>query len=198
MKNIKSLLLLALTLPLGVYASRNDDNEAEMQSLIDTSSTLVQSAVGLDSVMADIWNNAPEANIPEIALEEWFSEELLNAAGPGAIDALITTLLPHSLLLEFSGIHAALGIHAAKYLGELIEDPDGTLRILIYLGSVTAGVSLGLSLDVVVPLASYFGQMPGLPYMPSLKTRLQLAVLLTAWNTAATMMAAEGDSSEEL
>lgn len=186
MKNIKSVLLLALALPLGAYASSNENHEAEGQ--IDTSSTLVQSALWLDSVMADIWNNVPEANMPEIALEKWLSGELINAAETGAVDALKTTLLPHTQLLTLLGMHAAEHFQQGNFVADF----------MIYTASITAGMSLGASLDFIVPLYSYFGQMPGLPYMPSLKTRLQLAVLLTAWNTAATMMAAEGDSSEEL
>ena len=204
MKNIKSILLLALALPLGVYASRSDDNEAEMQSQIETSSTLVQSAIGLDPLIEEALDNNPE-----VALEEWLiknrKEILWNILSFYDLEeALRTTTL---LFFPYTNMFFSLGAEGAKYLIEGPEDEDVLLDKDVRLNGILAlsvlfnSALLGFTLDTF-SLSGHPSIMPDLPYMPSFRARLELTALFIAWNTSVRLWqeirAREDYSSEEL
>jgi len=161
-KILESLLLMAfvLGLPFCAYA-----NQEEHQ--VDTHGALVESAIWLESMIADI-----QSSIPEVSLEA-----LLNAAEDGALGTLEYVLFPH--------------IHLFYPQVQLFRGHEG---VEIHSKWDVLAVFVVTMLDII-SLDHCIYESPDLPYMPGLKARFQLAMLLTALRTATRIGAIEADNN---
>jgi len=192
MKNIKSVLLLALALPLGAYASSNENHEVETQeeSQIDTSGALVESGRWLESVIMEI-----ESNMPDIPLERWFGPDIRDAYKREGLNFIKSTLFTHAWLV--TELASVLG-EESYFMGckKLISD-FGVREIddegMTVCASELISIAGALSMDCAILLMPEEDAV----YMPSLETKARVGLTVMIWKMFLAITEQENSAQEE-